>query len=464
MKTSANITGVFDLDTGRLIGLAPSGTSDVTYVAGQDTATPSGAMPVTATTDPVTGGIKVSAPGGAMTAFPAHHIMQLKSALSAKRIFDSAVMSSPPIFTESGDFASGSISSGVFIPLDSPKIHKPTPISVAYATQGRNVFGPAAGVYSGLFFGFSTDAQVIEIDLQTGAASCPIGLVVDGQFASASLYTGTPPGGGNIRRQWKFDFGSRKMRNIQVLNAGVYNGIAGIFVGPSDQVVPYDAGVNGGFLEIADSYGGQLVAPVPHGGPGMGILDALNYCGSVAQYGGSGYYTTNGANNYLTRLQAWIAANGSAPSILLTMGGINDDAVAANTKAAIDAYVSYCATNLKSTLHIFTGPWCPKQSFINGSDKYSVINGWIKSALQASSLTYWVFLDTINGGFVTSWGTSSAGSAPWITGSGYAGGTTGTGNADNYISSDQTHPSAAGIDYFRRRVSADVLKALQSFW
>lgn len=56
MKTSANITGVFDLDTGRLIGLAPKGTSDVTYVAGQDTATPAGALPVTATTDPLTGG------------------------------------------------------------------------------------------------------------------------------------------------------------------------------------------------------------------------------------------------------------------------------------------------------------------------------------------------------------------------------------------------------------------------
>lgn len=55
MKTSANITGVFDLDTGRLIGLAPKGTSDVTYVAGQDTATPAGALPVTASTD-LTGG------------------------------------------------------------------------------------------------------------------------------------------------------------------------------------------------------------------------------------------------------------------------------------------------------------------------------------------------------------------------------------------------------------------------
>lgn len=63
MKTSANITGVFDLDTGRLIGLAPKGTSDVTYVAGQDSATPAGALPVTATTDPVTGGIDIWASG-----------------------------------------------------------------------------------------------------------------------------------------------------------------------------------------------------------------------------------------------------------------------------------------------------------------------------------------------------------------------------------------------------------------
>lgn len=45
--TTANITGVFDLDTGRLIGIAPKGVNDVTYLPGQDTQT--SGLPVTAT-------------------------------------------------------------------------------------------------------------------------------------------------------------------------------------------------------------------------------------------------------------------------------------------------------------------------------------------------------------------------------------------------------------------------------
>jgi len=51
--TTADITGVFNLDTGWLIGIAPKGVNDVTYLAGQDTQTDG--LPVTSKTDPLTG-------------------------------------------------------------------------------------------------------------------------------------------------------------------------------------------------------------------------------------------------------------------------------------------------------------------------------------------------------------------------------------------------------------------------
>lgn len=60
--TTADITGVFDLDTGRLIGIAPKGVNDVTYLAGQDTQT--NGVPVTATTSS-DGGNVISGPDGA---------------------------------------------------------------------------------------------------------------------------------------------------------------------------------------------------------------------------------------------------------------------------------------------------------------------------------------------------------------------------------------------------------------
>ena len=49
-NTTADVTGIFSLDTNRLVGLAAKGSPDVTYLAGQDTPT-SGIPAVTLTSD-----------------------------------------------------------------------------------------------------------------------------------------------------------------------------------------------------------------------------------------------------------------------------------------------------------------------------------------------------------------------------------------------------------------------------
>lgn len=65
MKTVQTVYGVFDTDLGRLVGIAPQGVSDVTFLAGQDTQTVG--YPVTALVNPVTGGIELSAGGEPIT-------------------------------------------------------------------------------------------------------------------------------------------------------------------------------------------------------------------------------------------------------------------------------------------------------------------------------------------------------------------------------------------------------------
>lgn len=55
-NTTADVTGIFSLDTNRLVGLAAKGSPDVTYLAGQDTPTSGIPLTVTLTSD---GGIKV---------------------------------------------------------------------------------------------------------------------------------------------------------------------------------------------------------------------------------------------------------------------------------------------------------------------------------------------------------------------------------------------------------------------
>lgn len=56
MRGVENLVGVFDTEQARIIGVAAKGTTDVSYFAAQDT--PTVGVPVTAVTDPVTGGVE----------------------------------------------------------------------------------------------------------------------------------------------------------------------------------------------------------------------------------------------------------------------------------------------------------------------------------------------------------------------------------------------------------------------
>lgn len=62
MRGVENLVGVFDTERARIIGVAAKGTTDVSYFAAQDT--PTVGMPVTAVTDPLTGGIEIIGPSG----------------------------------------------------------------------------------------------------------------------------------------------------------------------------------------------------------------------------------------------------------------------------------------------------------------------------------------------------------------------------------------------------------------
>lgn len=366
-----------------------------------------------------------------------------------------AVMAAPPVVTYGADFAGTSLSGAVYIPINDSRIISSCVISVAYNTQGRDVFKDMSGAASSFCFSFSTDAPVFEIDVQS-QPYWPFNMIVDGELISASRIQDPTAAGGNIRRLVKVDFGSRKIRNITVSSSVVSGGTAGIYVTNKDQVFPYSPNVCGQFLDISDSYGGYTTGGMATGGPASAIYSAIQSA-VIAQYGGSGYNVTNGGTTYLQRLQAFVSA-GNSPKIIKVSGGINDAANAA-TQTAINDFYSWVSINLPDCLLLVTGPWCPNQSLITGTDKYTQINGWIKSALQASGVRY-VFMDTLSGSMDSSFKDSILSTSPWITGSGKEGATTGTGNADLYISSDGTHPSVAGLDYLSRRVAYSVANML----
>ena len=69
-NTTADVTGIFSLDTNRLVGLAAKGSPDVTYLAGQDT--PTSGIPLTVTSD---GGIELSVGGSRPPGIPAQNAL-----------------------------------------------------------------------------------------------------------------------------------------------------------------------------------------------------------------------------------------------------------------------------------------------------------------------------------------------------------------------------------------------------
>jgi hypothetical protein len=205
-------------------------------------------------------------------------------------------------------------------------------------------------------------------------------------------------------------------------------------------------------FNLADSYGGGGYYGYDGKSTDLDLSSAIDFEGSAgSQIGGTGY-KSRGNNNYKTaveRLQDYIA-NGYIPNIISTFMGINDTGDTASI-AAVNTYFSYCKTISPDILHIVTGPWAPQANQVVAQPKYKLMNKAILDALNANNLNY-IFLDTLTGSIITSWGTVFDGAQYNIggvvdnnpnavfTGSGNILGT-GLGNTYKYIMPDNTHPT-----------------------
>ncbi len=374
-------------------------------------------------------------------------------------------MSPTPQFTWSKDFGSGSIAGASLIPLDDPAIYQAVPSEVAYQTQGREVFKPVNGLGAREVFSFWFDGSSLEIDAQSHP-NYGVMLWVEGTRIADSLIEEGTPSNGNIRRQLRIDFPNRSLRRVVVMPRH-YGGTAGIFINPNtDSLIPYTPGLSTPMVALTDSYGGLGQWGFPYGGASILLADALGFHFANLQHGGSGYEATNQGLKFLDRLQLFEQQSEAwPPSVLVVSGGINDLADA-RTQAQIHDFFAYCGSQLGNTLLIVHGPWCPNQSYLNGRDKYTIINQHIRNELANLGHPWWVYLNTLEGGWVTGWGASQGGNGPWITGSGREGMPRGDGNADFYISADGTHPTwegdPNGVAYLARRTRQEVLSALKT--
>ena len=367
-----------------------------------------------------------------------------------------------PAITVRANYSASGIANAVAVPLNSNKLglfnqsalytyynmHSGcTPLNgqPVYLTEVTGIGSWATTI------GFVTDADVIDIAMQNLGEMI---VIVDGVPMPAFYITNT--GGGNPSRFVGLTFKTRKSRSIIVGMANA--GSAGIAIGPKDTIRPLPVANMLSYAAIGDSYLSSI---------GTNFLDMLDdgvarHLGSFARMsmgvGGTGYINNNGSyTTYAQRISA-IAASGA--DVVGVYGGINDTYTAGTFETAVNSFYSTLRTAMPNAVIVACGPWCPNQSFITGTDKYTNIRNAIRAAVTAAGGN-WIFIDNLTGSLSTSNGYSRVDTTPWITGSGKVGTTTSTGNANYYISSDGTHPSQpAGADYFAKRVADDIREGL----
>jgi lysophospholipase L1-like esterase len=161
--------------------------------------------------------------------------------------------------------------------------------------------------------------------------------------------------------------------------------------------------------------------------------------------GSTGYLETIGgyANTVAGQVARAVAA-GVTPEVVICTAGHNDTQPQSSiVAAAVSAFAAMRAA-WPSALIVCGGPW-----WVGGA---TAMAAWaaretaIFSAVDAD-----VFIPQATGPGV-----------PWFTGSGRVGATTGSGNSDAYVYSDNVHPTQAGHDYAGVRFAEALREALSA--
>jgi hypothetical protein len=349
------------------------------------------------------------------------------------------VMASPPTVTSSGANGSGvtAITSAVNIPfVTSGVVTGPITISGPYTTTYQSqagYVGPASLSGTGnetcpCWIEFDTDAATFDF-YYLGSSSPTYRLFIDGEAVTAT--TQAANGSTGVFHVLRVANGSRKARHILLESNSM--GVTSISIGPTDTMSP--SAINRPRLAmITDSYG-------PNGDALMG-LTATRMLGAspwIDGSGGTGYNNDQGGSGgkvvYALRIPAVLAA--ADPDALVFFGGINDSTTTlqADCLAAIRA-----ARAIRPDLPIVVvGSENPAGAGGSGPAKAALL----QAAAQAGGAA---FVSMVTGHIYSSSGALLQRGTAWIAGSGNTGATTGTGNADLFISPDTVHPSTtAGV-------------------
>ncbi len=321
----------------------------------------------------------------------------------------------------------------------------------------------ASGDYgaSQAYIGIRTNSRYVAVPSQTFGL---MSLMVDGQIAVPGVdYTEN-----NQYAVW--DLGTNVERNLVFVgHAGTW--ISEVVVETGATIAPYDFTRNQPVtISITgDSYLGYE----SFSEKGLSFIDMqAKLLGASATtstaFGGTGYRAEIDANP-VTRAaspERMARFTEAKPTIMLVELGINDPwpGVGPTTLESMNTVLRGARAANPTGVLVVMGPWAPRQFDGTNVDGTYIARMNAISSVVESLPGPWVVLDNLRGNWKTSQGTSRGTlRGPWQTGNGKVGAITGAGNADTWVSSDGTHPTApAGITGLAEVITSELRAALAS--
>lgn len=261
-------------------------------------------------------------------------------------------------------------------------------------------------------------AEANKVTLRLEGSTLPYRFLVDGQYVDV---TGTVPGATSGTRYISLDFtsaGGRKLREI-VVEMQAAQAFVGVYVGATEKIQKAkDPIFKSDDCGDSWAYGSSAT----HLGDGIAAV-AADYLGwdSNMQSGapGAGWGTVTGYNHMQRVLNGDLGLNGT-PSVIRLRGSINDkNTTAATITANLLAAAQFARTTYPNALIIISGVY----PVAGGNGGTQVTNAQNEAAVLAA---FNAFADPFS--FYIPVGAAPLGSP--LTGTGFVGSTTGTGNAD----------------------------------
>jgi lysophospholipase L1-like esterase len=304
---------------------------------------------------------------------------------------------------------------------------------------------PLSQQTNGFIIRFRSDSSKLVFGVKDSGVD--FGLMVDGQLVS-SVYRAAPSSGaGGNCLMYTFNFATQQMREFQILaNAFVFNGIwvntgSSILQSPDTGLsqspnAVQQAGYRAVFM--GDSIGEGATSSL-----NFTVGRLLGWTTWNVPWGGTGYIAdaSGTRSNFYGRYSDITQAQ---PQIVVISGGINDNGYIASDNGAnftykVNQLFSRVATDFPNAIKIAVSPFWPRSGAVAEIPPEIILE---RDIIQAKAAQYnFRFIDWLG----------------WITGQQNI---PNSGNANVYISADNTHPTGEGRNYLGARLAMAIARSL----